>query len=103
MVVADGVGAGVSVGATVAQAARLHSLPHVGNAERQLNVFLAALIAEGATEGTIRSDMAPEALAGYCLHALGAASGLAPDAALQLTGIIMTGLRPVPQRSISWP
>ncbi|AOY73831.1 hypothetical protein ARZXY2_4332 (plasmid) [Arthrobacter sp. ZXY-2] len=59
------------------QAVRLHSQPHVGDAERHLNAFLAALLAEGAKEGTFRNDTAPEVLAGYCLHALGASAGLA--------------------------
>ncbi|MET4901739.1 TetR/AcrR family transcriptional regulator [Paenarthrobacter sp. CC6] len=78
------------------QAARLHSLPHVGDAERHLNAFLASLLAEGAEEGAIRNDTAPEVLAVYCLHALGASAGLAPDAALRLVEITMAGLRPQP-------
>ncbi|WP_017197932.1 TetR/AcrR family transcriptional regulator [Arthrobacter sp. M2012083] len=76
------------------QAIRLHSRPHVGDAERHLNAFLAALLAEGSEEGAIRNDIAPEVLAGYCLHALGAAAGLTQDAARRLVGITMAGLRP---------
>lgn len=55
------------------QAVLLHARPHVGDAEQHLNGFLADLLAEGANEGVIRTDTAPEALAAYCLHALGAA------------------------------
>ncbi|WP_420179885.1 TetR/AcrR family transcriptional regulator [Paenarthrobacter sp. TA1.8] len=81
------------------QAVRLHARPHVGHAERQLNVFLTELLAHGAAEGVIRSDIAPDVLAGYCLHALGAAAGMAPAGGLQLVGITMAGLRPEAQVS----
>lgn len=80
------------------QSVRLHSRPHVGHAEEHLNAFLADLLAEGAREGFIRSDASPEVLAGYCLHALGASAGLAPDAVSGLVSITMAGLRPEPEQ-----
>ncbi|MFJ5958159.1 TetR/AcrR family transcriptional regulator [Paenarthrobacter sp. NPDC092416] len=80
-------------------AARLHYRSYVGHAEEHLNAFLAELLAEGASAGVVRGDIASDELAGYCLHALGAAAGLTSGAALRLVGIIMTGLRPETQRS----
>ncbi|NIJ03330.1 AcrR family transcriptional regulator [Paenarthrobacter ilicis] len=80
------------------QAVRLHARPHVGHAEEHLNRFLADLLADGVKEGTIRNDAAPEALATYCIHALGAAVKMAPVAAQQLVVITMSGLRPEAKR-----
>lgn len=52
------------------------------------------LIAEGATSGELRDDVAPDELAGYCLHALTAAADLASRAAvLRLVGVTLSGLR----------
>ncbi|NHW49317.1 MULTISPECIES: TetR/AcrR family transcriptional regulator [unclassified Paenarthrobacter] len=79
------------------QAVRLHARPHLGHAEEHLTAFLADLLAEGVKEGVVRNDTAPEALAAYCLHALGAAAGMAPSAVGRLVEITMTGLRPEAQ------
>ncbi|KUM36453.1 TetR/AcrR family transcriptional regulator [Arthrobacter sp. EpRS71] len=81
------------------QAMRLHTRPHVGHAEQHLTGFLTDLLVEGVKEGVVRTDTAPEALAAYCLHALGAASGRAPADVRRLVGITMTGLRPEVQQS----
>jgi AcrR family transcriptional regulator len=75
-------------------AAMLHRGEHVAEAQRRLRGFVADLLAEGARAGDIRDDVAPEELAGYCLHALTAAAGLPSKAAVhRLVTVTMTGLR----------
>ena len=78
-----------------AAAAQLHQLPHVGHAQQHLNEFLTDLLREGAEAGVFRTDVAPDELAGYCLHALEAAAGLTSrDAVHRLVNVTMTGLQP---------
>jgi hypothetical protein len=51
------------------------------------------LLAEGALRGDVRDDVAPEELAGYCLHALAAAGGLSSaDAVRRLVGLTLAGV-----------
>jgi AcrR family transcriptional regulator len=72
----------------------LHPDPTVADAHAQLRDMITALIAEGAASGRLRADVDPAELAGYCLHALGAATGAADEDALaRLVGVIMAGLR----------
>jgi hypothetical protein len=53
------------------------------------------LVAEGARSGELRDDVAPDELAIYCLHALGAASTLPSKAAVgRLVAVTLAGLRP---------
>jgi hypothetical protein len=53
------------------------------------------LLTEAAETGDIRDDVAPAELASYCLHALGAASGLQSKAAVRrLVTVILAGLHP---------
>ena len=53
------------------------------------------LLTEAARTGDVRADVAPDELAGYCLHALAAASGLASKTAVRrLVTVILAGLRP---------
>ncbi|MFW0773011.1 TetR/AcrR family transcriptional regulator [Paenarthrobacter nitroguajacolicus] len=79
------------------QGARLHQGSYVGRAQRHLQAFLAELLAEGSGAGIFRADVAADELAGYCLHALEAASGLSSrDAVLRLVTVTMAGLRPTP-------
>ncbi|APX03557.1 hypothetical protein [Arthrobacter sp. QXT-31] len=54
-----------------AEAARLHQSQHVSQAQKHLNEFLTELLRDGAEEGVFGDDVAPDELAGYCLHALG--------------------------------
>ncbi len=76
-------------------AAVLHRGEHVAQATHHLHEFIKGLLAEGAKAGEIRGDVAPEELAGYCLHALTAANGLSSrDAVRRLVGVILAGLRP---------
>ena len=75
--------------------ALLHRGEHVARARRQLQNLVAELLAEGAEAGSVRSDIAPGELAGYCLHALTAAGNLPSEAAVRrLLAVTMAGLRP---------
>jgi len=52
------------------------------------------LVVEGAKAGQLRTDIAPDELAAYCLHALTAASSLPSKAAVhRLVAVTLTGLR----------
>jgi len=74
---------------------RLHRGEHVAQAQQQLSDFVRDLLIDGAKTGHIRDDVAPDELAGYCLHALAAASALPSKAAVQrLVMVILAGLRP---------
>jgi AcrR family transcriptional regulator len=76
-------------------AALLHRGEHVARAHDQLATFIRVLIAEGARAGALRSDVAPQELASYCLHALTAASGLTSKAAVRrLVKVTLGGLLP---------
>ena len=75
--------------------ALLHRGEHVARARRQLQGLVAELLAEGAEVGSVRSDIAPGELAGYCLHALTAAGTLPSETAVRrLLAVTMAGLRP---------
>lgn len=76
-------------------AALLHQGEHVAQAHQQLKGLIRDLLAEGADTGAIRADVAPDELAGYCLHALGAAGALPTKAAVRrLVAVTLAGLRP---------
>lgn len=78
-----------------AEAARLHQGSHVAQAHQHLQEFLADLLRKGAEAGMFRTDVAPDELAGYCLHALEAAGALTSrDAVLRLVTVTMAGLQP---------
>jgi AcrR family transcriptional regulator len=73
--------------------AQLHRAAHVGHAQQQLKDLIAELLTDGVRTGIYRNDVSPEELAGYCLHALDAASGLpSRSAVLRLVKVIRTGL-----------
>lgn len=75
-------------------AALLHRGEHVARAQQQLGGFIRDLLAEAAKTGDIRDDVAPDELAGYCLHALTAASNLpSKDAVYRLVTVTLAGLR----------
>ena len=75
--------------------ALLHRGEHVARARRQLQDLVSELLAEAAAAGSVRSDIAPGELAGYCLHALAAAGSLPSEAAVRrLLAVTMAGLRP---------
>jgi hypothetical protein len=57
--------------------------------------MLRHLLTEAAANGDLRDDVSPDELAGYCLHALGAARTLPSKAAVRrLVAVTLAGLRP---------
>jgi AcrR family transcriptional regulator len=76
-------------------AAHLHGSEHVAHARRGLQGLVKDLLASAAAAGCVRSDVAPDELAGYCLHALSAAGGLSSKSAVRrLVQVTLAGLRP---------
>ena len=83
-------------------AALLHRGEHVVRAQKRLSDLIRDLLAEGATTGTLRDDVAPGELAGYCMHALEAASSLGSRAAVRrLVMVTLAGLEPPGALTIS--
>jgi len=75
----------------------LHHAGHVARTQRELAAFIAGLIAEAASTGDLRNDVAAEELAEYCVHALSAAGTLeSPAAVRRLVRVTVAGLRPEP-------
>ena len=67
----------------------------VTRARRQLLDLLRELLARAADSGAVRDDTAPEELAAYCLHALGAAAELPSAAAVErLVAVTRAALSP---------
>jgi AcrR family transcriptional regulator len=76
-------------------AAFLHRHEHVARARRRLHEMIRELLAEGAENGDVRDDVAPDELATYCLHALTAAGSLPSKAAARrLVSVTLAGLYP---------
>lgn len=76
-------------------AAFLHREDRVAQAQQQLRGMIRELLTEAAKTGVVRNDIAPEELAGYCLHAITAASRLpSKTAAQRLVTVILAGLQP---------
>lgn len=72
----------------------LHQGQQAARGEHQLRVLIRDLLAEGAAAGSLRSDVPPEELAGYCLHALSAAGGLSSRAAVhRLVSVTLAGVQ----------
>ncbi|MEC3974420.1 TetR/AcrR family transcriptional regulator [Amycolatopsis sp. H20-H5] len=75
-------------------AALLHPDEHVARAQQHLRDMFTDLLTQAAQAGAIRTDVAPDELAGYCLHALTAASNLPSAAAAhRLVTVTVAGLR----------
>ena len=73
----------------------LHHDQQVAQAQQQVRHLFRDLLAEGAEAGAVRDDVAPDELAGYCLHALSAARTLPSTAAVRrLVSVTLAGLRP---------
>jgi AcrR family transcriptional regulator len=73
----------------------LHHDEHVAGAQNQLHDMIRELLADAAKTRDIRDDVAPDELAGYCLHALAAAAGLRSEAAAgRLVAVTLAGLQP---------
>jgi AcrR family transcriptional regulator len=76
-------------------AALLHRGQHVARAQQQVRDMVRDLLTEAAQAGHVRDDVRPDELAGYCLHALTAASSLPSKAAVRrLVTLTLAGLRP---------
>jgi len=74
-------------------AAFLHRDAQVARAQRQLRDMIRDLLIEVAETGALRVDVAPDELASYCLHALGAAGSLPSKAAVhRLVTVTLAGL-----------
>ena len=77
--------------------ALLHRGEHIAQARRQLQDLVSDLLAAAVEVGTVRSDIAPDELASYCLSALAAAGSLPSETAVhRLLAVTMSGLRPPP-------
>lgn len=78
-------------------AALLHRGEHLAPARQQLSNLICDLLTEGAQTGAVRDDVAPDELAGYCLHALAAAGSLPSKAAVRrLVTVTLAGVARVP-------
>jgi hypothetical protein len=76
-------------------AALLHRDEHVAWAVRRLHELVRGLLTEAAEAGDVRSDVTPDELASYCLHALAAAGSLPTEAAVgRLVAVTLAGTRP---------
>ena len=74
--------------------AMLHRAGHVAGARHRLHGFMRDLLAEAASAGTIRTDVSPDELAVYCLHALSASGQLGSKAAVgRLVALVLAGLQ----------
>jgi AcrR family transcriptional regulator len=75
-------------------AAFLHRDQQVAPAQKKLHHMIRDLLAEAARRGDVRDDVAPDELASYCLHALGAAStAKSKPAVRRLVEVTLAGLR----------
>jgi AcrR family transcriptional regulator len=76
-------------------AALLHRGAHLTRAQQHVHDLIKELLTEVAATGDLRDDVAPDELASYCLHALGAAGSLPSRAAVhRLVTVTLAGLRP---------
>ncbi len=76
-------------------AALLHRDEHVARARHQLREIIRDMLTEGAENGVVRDDVAPDELASYCIHALTAAGSLPSKAAVgRLVTVTLAGLHP---------
>ena len=74
--------------------ALLHRDDHVATAQQQVHDLVRDVLAEAATAGHIRDDIAPDELASYCLHALAAAGDLPDETAVhRLVTLTLAGLQ----------
>jgi len=73
-------------------AAFLHRDEQVACAQQQLRAMIRDLLVEGVEAGEVRSDVPPEELASYCLHALDAAARLPKAGVRRLVRLVLDGL-----------
>lgn len=73
----------------------LHTDDQLAQAQHEVHRLIAELITDAATAGAARTDISPEELAGYCIHALEAASHApSKDAVTRLVMLTLAGMRP---------
>ncbi|MEX0868946.1 MAG: TetR/AcrR family transcriptional regulator [Nitriliruptoraceae bacterium] len=73
----------------------LHRDDRLGPAGQRLRNLLVALLAAAVEDGQVRSDVATDELAEFCLHAANAAADAETDRAAQrLVTLILDGVRP---------
>lgn len=71
----------------------LHRGEHVARARSHLTGLIEGVLADGQAAGDVRSDMRPEELSVYVLHALGAAAEAPDEDALRrLVDVILAGI-----------
>jgi AcrR family transcriptional regulator len=74
--------------------ALLHRGAHLTRAQQHVHDLIKGLLTEVAATGDLRDDVAPDELATYCVHALGAAGSLPSKAAVRrLVTVTLAGLR----------
>ena len=74
-------------------AAHLHRGEHVAHAQHHVRGLVRDLVADAGEAGDVRSDVVPDELANYCLHALTAANDLSSKAAVRrLVQVTLAGL-----------
>ena len=75
-------------------AALLHADARLTEAQHRLHGMFSEMLVDAADAADVRKDVAPEELAGYCLHALTAARALPSKAAVRrLVAVTLAGLR----------
>jgi len=73
----------------------LHTDDQVTQAQHELHRLIGELITDAAAGDTIRDDISPEELTGYCIHALEAAGHAPSEAAVsRLVALTLSGMRP---------
>jgi len=74
-------------------AAVLHRSPRARKLRRQLLDLISGMVAEAAEAGVVRRDLSADEMAGYCVHALGAAGDSASSAAVdRLVEVVWAGM-----------
>lgn len=75
-------------------AVSLHTDDQLAQAQHEVHRLIAELITDAATAGAVRTDISPEELAGYCIHALEAASHAPSEEAVsRLVMLTLVGMR----------
>lgn len=73
----------------------LHTDDQVATAQREVHGLISELITDAASVDTVRSDISSGELAGYCIHALQAASHAPSEEAIsRLVILTLAGMRP---------
>lgn len=73
----------------------VHDDHQVADAQRELHDVVEELVTEAVASGSVRDDVPPVELAGYCIHALEAAGHAPSDKAVsRLVNLTLVGMRP---------